>query len=60
MEFDELSNRVTRNWIQDYWSRPMSSAFEPFVFFVVKQSLNHPLSPPGQRPFRAGGRSLTH
>jgi len=41
MEFDELSNRVTGNWAQDCWSRPMSSAFALFVLFVsfvVKQS----------------------
>ena len=41
MEFDELSKRVTGNWAQDCWSRPMSSAFDSFVLFVsfvVKQS----------------------
>ena len=30
MEFDELSKRIG-NWGQDYWSRPMSSAFDTFV-----------------------------
>ncbi len=37
MEFDELSKRITGNWAQDCWSRPMSSAFDSFVSFVVKQ-----------------------
>ena len=34
MEFDELSKRITGNWAQDYWSRPMSSALNLFVLFV--------------------------
>jgi hypothetical protein len=46
MEFDELANRVIScaievHWGQDYWSRPMNSAFNLFVLFVsfvVKQS----------------------
>jgi len=47
MEFDKLSNRVLgsaikvhRELARDCWSRPMSSAFNPFVLFVsfvVKQ-----------------------
>ncbi len=30
--------KCTGNWGQDCWSRPISSAFDPFVSFVVKQS----------------------
>ena len=53
MEFDELSNRATKNCAQDCWNRPMSSAIDLsggvvnrtgyhapqvlFVSFVVKQ-----------------------
>ena len=36
MEFDELANRVTGNWTQDCWNRPMSNALDLFVSFVVK------------------------
>jgi hypothetical protein len=35
MKCDELSNRATENWAQDYWSLPMSSALDLFVAIIL-------------------------
>ena len=41
MEFDELSNRATKNCAQDCWNRPMSSAIDLFVSFGGEMSPLH-------------------